>query len=56
MSFITEKSIVTLIKVFYKYAGKGGDPLSLETHELRQLLRKEMPTLHPVSMRRGGGL
>ncbi|KAG8435862.1 hypothetical protein GDO86_007087 [Hymenochirus boettgeri] len=43
----SEKAIVTLIKVFYKYAGKGGDQLSLETGELRQLLRKEMPTLHP---------
>ncbi|KAM4721716.1 protein S100-B-like [Rhinophrynus dorsalis] len=43
----SEKAIVTLIKVFYKYAGKGGDPLGLETRELRQLLRKEMPTLHP---------
>ncbi|KAM8930777.1 protein S100-A6-like [Pelodytes ibericus] len=42
-----EKAIVTLIKVFYKYAGKGGDPLGLETRELRQLLRKEMPTIHP---------
>ncbi|OCT85971.1 hypothetical protein XELAEV_18024141mg [Xenopus laevis] len=43
----SEKAIVTLIKVFYKYAGKGGDPLGLETRELRQLLRKEMPTLNP---------
>ncbi|MEE6501895.1 hypothetical protein FKM82_004351 [Ascaphus truei] len=43
---LTEKAIVTLIKVFYKYAGKGGIPLSLETRELRKLLRKEMPTLH----------
>ncbi|KAM5148035.1 protein S100-B-like [Mantella aurantiaca] len=43
----SEKAIVALIKVFYKYAGKGGNPLSLETKELRQLLRKEMPTLHP---------
>ncbi|XP_069592687.1 sentan isoform X2 [Ranitomeya imitator] len=43
----SEKAIVTLIKVFYKYAGKGGDLFGLETKELRQLLRKEMPTLHP---------
>ncbi|KAE8612615.1 hypothetical protein XENTR_v10012916 [Xenopus tropicalis] len=43
----SEKAIVTLIKVFYKYAGKGGDPLGMETRELRQLLRKEMPTLNP---------
>lgn len=43
----SEKAIVTLIKVFYKYAGKGGNPLSLETMELRQLLRKQMPTLYP---------
>ncbi|XP_063794906.1 protein S100-B-like [Pseudophryne corroboree] len=42
-----EKAIVALIKIFYKYASKGGDPFSLETKELRQLLRKEMPTLHP---------
>ncbi|KAM9324438.1 protein S100-B-like [Gastrophryne carolinensis] len=42
-----EKAIVALIKIFYKYAGKGGDPLRMETKELRQLLRKEMPTLHP---------
>ncbi|XP_078518482.1 uncharacterized protein LOC144783321 [Lissotriton helveticus] len=41
-----EKAIVVLIKVFYKYAGKGGNPLCLERHELRQLLRKEMPTLN----------
>ncbi|XP_072277318.1 protein S100-A1-like [Pyxicephalus adspersus] len=41
-----EKAIVALIKVFHKYAGKGGNPLCLETKELRQLLRKEMPTLH----------
>ncbi|KAM4651991.1 protein S100-A5-like [Discoglossus pictus] len=44
---LSEKAIVTLIKVFYKYAGKGGNRLCLETRELRQLLRKEMPTLHP---------
>ncbi|XP_069824031.1 protein S100-A11-like [Dendropsophus ebraccatus] len=43
----SEKAIVSLIKVFYKYAGKGGDPYNLETKELKQLLRKEMPTLHP---------
>ncbi|KAM3915703.1 protein S100-G-like [Leptodactylus fuscus] len=43
----SEKAIVALVKVFFKYAGKGGDPFCLETKELRQLLRKEMPTLHP---------
>ncbi|KAM4021663.1 uncharacterized protein ACNLHF_026982 [Anomaloglossus baeobatrachus] len=43
----SEKAIVSLIRVFYKYAGKGGDLFCLETKELRQLLRKEMPTLHP---------
>ncbi|XP_044158417.1 protein S100-B-like [Bufo gargarizans] len=43
----SERAIVALIKVFHKYAGKGGDPFCLETKELRQLLRKEMPTVNP---------
>ncbi|XP_029453463.1 protein S100-A5-like isoform X2 [Rhinatrema bivittatum] len=42
----TEKSIAILIKTFYKYSGKGGNLLCLEIKELKQLLRKEMPTLN----------
>ncbi|XP_065101796.1 ictacalcin-like [Paramisgurnus dabryanus] len=37
-----QKSMATLIAVFYKYSGKEGDKKNLSKGELKELLTKEM--------------
>ncbi|XP_062888342.1 protein S100-G-like [Mobula hypostoma] len=40
-----EMCITTLLGIFEKYAGKDGDPNTLSNHEVKDLLKAELPGL-----------
>ncbi|XP_062888288.1 protein S100-G-like [Mobula hypostoma] len=40
-----EMCISTLLGIFEKYAGKDGDPNTLSNHEVKDLLKAELPGL-----------